>query len=290
MESPSFRVEITVKERALPSLTRCISVVRRSALDFGPRLGIYKEAGSYQIVIRIPNSAVIVDFPHVRLSTTSLAGSAIFSALAIVLAGASQALGLNFPLIPYLQFDVGEVAIILAFFIFGPVPALVSSFVEFAGLMVFGQQIPIGPLLKLIALLSTVAGMSIGTKVASRGGQTSLLHLAAWSTALGAILRAAAMTVPNFYLIVYLYGPAAIEGYLKAPFSFIGIGLTDANALWVILGFTALFNVMQLMIVMTMSAFVLRVPAVPRIKVGGKAPWFATVLAGGKGRQSEPAF
>ncbi|MDG6910589.1 MAG: hypothetical protein JRN08_09490, partial [Nitrososphaerota archaeon] len=93
-----------------------------------------------------------------RLDTASIAGSAIFSALAIILAAASQTLGLNFPLIPYLQFDVGEVAIILAFFIFGPAPALVSSLVEFGGLMVFGQNVPYGPLLKLFALVSTVAG------------------------------------------------------------------------------------------------------------------------------------
>jgi riboflavin transporter FmnP len=215
-----------------------------------------------------------------RLDTTAIAGSAIFSALALVLAGASQALGLNFPLVPYLQFDVGEVAIILAFFIFGPVPALISSFVEFGGLMVFGQQIPVGPLLKIFALVSTVAGMWAGTKIASRGGETSLFRLAGWSTAVGAVVRALVMTVPNLYLVVALYGLQSIEGFLKAPFAVVGIGLTDANALWIILGFTAVFNGLQLLFVMAVSSFVLRVPAVSRVKVGGRTPWFATVLRG----------
>jgi len=223
-----------------------------------------------------------------RLDTTAIAGSAIFSALALVLGGASQALGLNFPLIPYLQFDVGEVAIILAFFIFGPVPALVSSFVEFGGLMVFGQQVPVGPLLKLFALVSTVGGMWVGTKIASRGGETSLLSLAGWSTAMGAGVRALVMTLPNFYLIVTLYGLQAIEGFLKAPFAVIGIGLTDANALWVILGFTAMFNVLQLLLVMAVSSFVLRVPAVSKVKVGGRTPWFASVLRGTRRMGAEP--
>lgn len=224
-----------------------------------------------------------------RLDTTSVAGSALFSALAIVLAGGSQALGLNFPLIPYLQFDLGEVAIILAFFIFGPAPALVSSFVEFAGLMMFGQQVPVGPLLKLFALVSTVAGMWVGTKIASRGGETSLFSLAAWSTAFGAAVRAAVMTLPNFYLILYFYGFAAIEGFLKAPFSLIGIGLNDSNALAIILGFTAVFNVIQLMAVMAISAFVLRVPAIPRIRIGGRTPWFATMVGPGSGRAAAEA-
>jgi len=226
--------------------------------------------------------------PRGRLDTASVAGSAIFSALALVLAGASQAVGLNFPLIPYLQFDVGEVAIILAFFIFGPIPALVSSVVEFGGLMVFGQQVPVGPLLKLFALVSTVAGMWVGTKVASRGGETSMFRLVGWSTAMGAAARAIVMTLPNFYLIVYLYGLSAIEGALKAPFSLVGVGLTDANALWVVLGITALFNVVQLLFVMVISSFVLRVPAVPRIKVGGRAPWFASVLRESKRLAVEP--
>jgi riboflavin transporter FmnP len=216
-----------------------------------------------------------------RLDTTALAGSAVFSALAIVLSGASQALGLNFPLIPYLQFDLGEVAIILAFFIFGPVPALVSSFVEFGGLLVYGQNLPVGPPLKLFALVSTVAGLWLGARIASRGDGTSLLGLAGWTTVMGSVVRAAVMTVPNLYLILYFYGFAAIEGFLKAPFSAVGIVLTDSNALVVILAFTAAFNVIQLAAVMVASSFVLRVPAISQLKVGGKGPWFTTVLKQG---------
>ena len=215
-----------------------------------------------------------------RLDTTAIAGSAIFSSLALVLGAASQAAGLNFPLVPYLQFDLGEVAIILAFFIFGPVPALVSSAVEFGGLMLFGQQIPVGPVDKLFALVSTVAGLWVGTWLASRRGETSLYRLLGWSAAAGGIVRAAVMTVPNYYLIVYFYGLGAIEGFLKAPFALIGVTLTDANALALILLFTAVFNLLQLFLVMGISSFVVRVPTISRIKVGGRTPWFTTVLHG----------
>jgi len=225
-----------------------------------------------------------------KLDTTSIAGSALFSALAIVLAAVSQGVGLNFPLIPYLQFDVGEVAIILAFFIFGPLPALVSSFVEFGGLMVFGQQIPVGPVSKLFALVSTVAGMWIGTKIATRGKGASLSKLAGWSTLVGGAVRAAVMTLPNFYLILYFYGLPAIEGAVKVPLSVVGIGINDTNALWLVLGFTAAFNVIQLVIVMFISTFVLRVPAVPKMNIGGRVPWFATIMGGGgRGAGEAPA-
>lgn len=223
-----------------------------------------------------------------RLDTTAIAGSAVFSALAIVLSAASQAMGLNFPLIPYLQFDLGEVAIILAFFIFGPAPALVSSFVEFAGLMVYGQNLPVGPPLKLIALVSTVAGLWLGARIASRREGTGLLGLAGWTTAVGSATRAVAMTVPNLYLILYFYGFTAIVEFLKAPFSAVGVALTNSDALVVILAFTAIFNVIQLAAVMAISSFVLRFPAISQIKVGGRLPWFTTVLKPGSGGQAVP--
>src|SRR5579872_771043 len=93
------------------------------------------------------------------LDSVSIGGVAVFGALAVVLTTVSHALGLNFPLIPYLQFDLGEIAILLAFFIFGPVPSLVAAFIEFLTLMVLGQNAPIGPLLKLLSILASLGGM-----------------------------------------------------------------------------------------------------------------------------------
>src|SRR5579864_6658594 len=97
-----------------------------------------------------------------KLDSVSLGGIAVFGALAVVLTTLSHALGLNFPLIPYLQFDFGEIAILLAFFIFGPVPGLVAAFIEFVTLMVLGQAAPIGPILKLVSMLASLAGIWFG--------------------------------------------------------------------------------------------------------------------------------
>lgn len=226
-----------------------------------------------------------------RLDTVSVAGIAIFSSLALILGAISQALGLNFPVIPYLQFDLGEVAIILAFFIFGPVPALVSSFAEFLGLMVFGQQIPVGPLLKLFALVSTVLGLWAGSKLASRVGAPGVSRLVGSGGVSAAVSRALIMTIPNFYLLEFYYSPAAIQGlvkYLLQPsFSLVGIGVTDANFLVPVLIFTAIFNILQLSLVMAVSYAVLKVPVVSQIKVGGRVPWFATMVQGrGSGTES----
>jgi riboflavin transporter FmnP len=221
-----------------------------------------------------------------RLDTVSVAGIAIFSALALILGALSQAFGLNFPLIPYLQFDLGEVAIILAFFIFGPVPAVVSSFAEFGGLMVFGQQVPIGPLLKLFSLLSTIIGLWAGTRIASRIRAPGLTRLVGSGALSAAIFRAVIMTVPNFYLLQFYYSPDAIQGLIKyvlqPAFSPVGIVVTSANFLVVVLAFTAVFNVLQLALVVAVSFGVLRVPALSTVKVGGRAPWFTTVARGNR--------
>lgn len=215
------------------------------------------------------------------MDTTSVAGIAVFSSLAIILAGVSQTLGLNFPVIPYLQFDLGEVAIIMAFFIFGPLPGVVSSFVEFAALMIFGQNVPVGPVIKLFALLSTVGGLWIGSMVALRIKSVSLGRVVGASTLVGSLVRAAVMTISNFYLIVFVggnYSLAGLVGFLKGSFALFGIGLTDVNGLILILGFTAIFNVLQLLFVMSVSYFVLRVPVLSQVRIGGRAPWFASVL------------
>ena len=226
-----------------------------------------------------------------RLDTVSVAGIAVFSALALILGAFSQALGLNFPIVPYLQFDFGEVAIVLAFFIFGPVPAIVSSFAEFAGLEAFGQNVPVGPFLKLFALLSTVLGLWAGAKLASKVGAPGLSRLVGSGALSAAIFRALILTVANLYLLELYYSPAAIQGLVKyvlqPSFALVGIGVSDANYLAPVLVFTAIFNILQLALVMALSYAVLRVPVVSQLKVGGRVPWFATI-ARGSGPPPEP--
>ena len=225
-----------------------------------------------------------------RLDTHAIAGSAVFSALAIVLAGASQALGLYFPLIPYLQFDLGEVAIILAFFIFGPAPALVSCVVEFAGLMAFGQQVPIGPLLKLFAVVSTVGGLWLGARLASKLGWGSFGGFLGSSGLAGVLVRATVMTIPNYYLLIYIYGLGGTVSYynLGQTFASIGLSLSPANTLLLLLAFTGVFNAIQLVFVLGISYLVLRAKVVSQLRIGGRVPWFTSVLGENKKAAVEP--
>ncbi len=223
---------------------------------------------------------------QLRLDTVSIAGIAVFSALATLLAAVSQGLGLNFPIVPYLQFDLGEVAIVTSFFIFGPLPAFLASIVEASALEVFGQNLPYGPALKLFALLSSIAGMWFGTGLATRIPNAGLRRIVGSSLLVGATIRSAVLTVANYYLIIFIFTLAGVVGFLKGSFALVGIMMTDANALFLILGFTAVFNVLQLTFALLISYSILRVSQVSSLKVGGKAPWIVTVARAGRGAKS----
>ncbi|HUI00897.1 MAG TPA: ECF transporter S component [Nitrososphaerales archaeon] len=219
-----------------------------------------------------------------RFDSVSLGGMAVFGALAVVLTTLSQGLGLNFPVIPYLQFDFGEIAILLAFFIFGPVPSLVAAFIEFLTLMVLGQNVPIGPILKLLAILASLLGMWAGVGLVARSGEPKLGRGAAVGAALAAVCRVAVLTLANYYLIVFFGGAYALGGlvpYLAGSFKVIGVSLTASDGLALILAFTAVFNVLQLAFVAAVSGFLVGLPQVRSTRAAGRTLWVVSYLRRG---------
>ena len=216
-----------------------------------------------------------------RLDSVSLGGIAVFGALAVVLTTLSHALGLNFPLIPYLQFDFGEIAILLAFFIFGPVPGFVAGFIEFLTLMVLGQNAPIGPILKLVSIFASLGGIWLGTAAVSRSRNPSFAKAAALGTFLGVVSRVLFLTIANYYLIVFFGGEYALNGlipYLAGSFKLVGVSLTTTDGLGLILAFTAVFNVLQLVLVAGVTSFIVGLPQVQATRAAGRTPWVLTYL------------
>jgi riboflavin transporter len=219
-----------------------------------------------------------------RFDSVSLGGMAVFGALAVVLTTVSQALVLAFPVIPYLQFDLGEIAILLAFFIFGPVPGVVAAFIEFLTLMVLGQNAPIGPVLKLVSILASLGGIWVGVAVVSRSRNPGLAKAAALGTLLGIISRVVFLTISNYYLIVFLGGGYALNQlvpYLAGAFRLVGVSLTSANGLELILAFTAVFNTLQLLFAAGVTYFLVSLPQVQATRAAGRRPWVVTYLKGG---------
>jgi riboflavin transporter FmnP len=219
-----------------------------------------------------------------RIDSVSLAGIAIFGALAVVLTTVSQYLGLNFPLLPYLQFDLGEIAIFLAFFIFGPVPAIVASFIEFGTLLAIGENTPIGPPIKLVSILSSLLGIWAGTFLVSRMRRPTLGKAAVLGTFLGILARIGAATVANYYLIVFLssffpyYALSAILAYYGHYLQSAGLTINASNGLELILGVTAVFNALQLLFAAGVSFAIVRLPQIRNIRASGRSLWISRYI------------
>jgi len=216
--------------------------------------------------------------PRGSVRVKGIAGTGMFSALALILTIISQTIGLNFPLVPYLQFDFGELAVLTAFLTIGPWSAITCAFVEFVSLMALGQNAPIGPVSKLVAILTSLLGLWVGIKMASAFA-SNRNYAAGSGLVLGLVSRTVFMTVLNYYLIVYVYTLGFIVAYLQTPIRVLtGIALTDSNALTVVLGLTALFNCIQLAMGFIVSYFLTRLPQIRRTLKSSNLAWFESIV------------
>ena len=189
-----------------------------------------------------------------RNLTITLTGAAVFAALAAMLTLARASV--PFPLIPYLQVDFAELPIMISFFLFGPLAAVITELVHWLFLNETGSDVPLGPAIKLVAVMSTFLGFWLGSVVYSRfgalAGRKPVFGLSLLF-GLAALLRVAAMTVMNYLVLVYIgpvffgvdyiaYAKATVEATTGWQFS------GNAALLFWVLLFTALYNVVNLLV------------------------------------------
>jgi riboflavin transporter FmnP len=190
--------------------------------------------------------------PPQRLTVT-LAGAGVFAALAALLTLAKAAV--PFPLIPYLQIDFSEIPIVIAFFLFGPLAAFISTGIQWLFLNVQGGDAPLGPALKFVALVSMLGGFWFGNQLYRRIRGDRVLPNLALSMVLsgGILLRIAVMTVANYAVLVYI-GPlffgADYLGFARFTLEkSTGLQLTnDVAVLTYTLLFTAVYNLVNLLV------------------------------------------
>ncbi|MGC9208868.1 MAG: hypothetical protein ACP5GH_03310 [Nitrososphaeria archaeon] len=156
------------------------------------------------------------------MNRKELALTSILSAAAAVLE--ILPLRVPFPLLSYLTFDFAEIPVFFLLFYAGPASAAISSFALFIALMGLGSFVPIGPLFKLIALLSAICG---AWPLARRSPIASAVTSAA--------LRTLIMTAANYALIELL-----MPGFLAYAPRFFGLSPLSS-----VLLLTAAFNVIQ---------------------------------------------
>ena len=186
-------------------------------------------------------------------ATVTLAGAGVFAALAALLTLARAEI--PFPLVPYLQIDLAEVPILIAFFLFGPVSAAFAAAVQWLFLNVQGSDAPLGPLIKFIAVLSTIFGLWIGNELYHRARCKWINSRVGLSLMLsgGIIVRMFAMTIVNFAVLVYIapvfFGADYLDFARLTLEKSTGWHLaTPAAVLEYTLVFTALYNLVNLLV------------------------------------------
>jgi riboflavin transporter FmnP len=175
-------------------------------------------------------------------ATVTLAGAAVFAALAALLALAKAAV--PFPLIPYLQIDFSEIPIYLAFFLFGPLAGAIASIVQWIFLNVTGSDAPLGPAIKW---LGSIAYRRIKRSAAHPSLAMSMMFGS------GILWRVVAMTAVNYVVLMYI-GPVFFGADYLA---FAKVTLekstgwqfgSEATVLGYTLLFTAVYNVVNLLV------------------------------------------
>jgi riboflavin transporter FmnP len=188
-----------------------------------------------------------------RRLTVSLAGAAVFAALAAIMTLAHAEI--PFYPISYLQIDFSEIPIVMAFFLFGPLAGAISAIIQWIFLNFQGLDAPLGPAIKFIAVISTLGGFWMGNfayqNMKSRQAHPTLALSSIFGT--GILLRVVAMTIVNYAVLVYIapvFFGADYVAYAKFTLQQT-LGWTSIDNITVLtytLLFTAVYNVINLLV------------------------------------------
>lgn len=133
------------------------------------------------------------------MKTRELALGVVFSALAIVL---NFLIRIPDPLAPFLIYQIWEIPILTAFFLFGATTLFFVTFVNLVVLFIFFQGSSIlGPVYWLIAWLSMIAGVGLIKILLDRRSVKNVAITAALYTAFGVTFRTVVMILVNYSVL-----------------------------------------------------------------------------------------
>jgi riboflavin transporter FmnP len=133
------------------------------------------------------------------MKTRDLAVGIVFSALAIVL---NFLLRVPAPFATFLYYQIWEIPILTAFFLFGITVLLFVTGVNFVILFLFFQgDSPLGPVYWLVAWLSMMAGIGLIKILLDRRALKNVAVTAALYTAFGVAFRTAVMILVNYSVL-----------------------------------------------------------------------------------------
>lgn len=186
------------------------------------------------------------------MDTRSIALSAIFSALAVMLTMIN--ITIPFPLLPYLKFDFSEIPVTMSFFLIGPHYALLSTAIYWMVLTIRAGDI-LGPAMKGAAVTSMIIGLWIASKVTKGNKTKGVKSLITSGLVLGGLLRVVVLSLFNYAVLTYI-APFWLD-YATGFVAVLGLPTTSASQtiLWVLL-LTGLYNFLHTALSMIPSVFI----------------------------------
>ena len=193
--------------------------------------------------------------------TREIAAVGLFGALSIMLTIVSnRVLVIQFiPPVSYLLFDLGEIPVMACFLMVGPRAGVTAAIVEWIALNLQPTSVPlIGPLFKLLSVLSTFLGIWAGWYLFRR---LKMDHRFAGSSIIAALTRSLLMSGPNaLFLMVYFH-------------------VSPASGLYYFLELTAIFNVLQVPFDLIPTFVIIRLPQVRHTFRSNGMTWFESRVA-----------
>lgn len=192
------------------------------------------------------------------MKSSKIALIAVLTAIVYVLSRFLSPL-MPFPFLPYLLFDLAEIIVILSLLLFGPLVAIMLEVMHFIALnFPIGAYPIIGPFMKFLAVSSTILGVYLGFKIPKSENFDLRLIYAMF---LAIIIRVPVMTLANYLVLTFLFGPAAIDYFFAILSKLTGLTAgTIFEKLFIILIFTAIFNVLHVFLAVLPSYWIARLP------------------------------
>ena len=186
------------------------------------------------------------------MDTRSIALSAIFSALAVMLTMIN--ITIPFPLLPYLKFDFSEIPVTMSFFLIGPQYALLSTAIYWIVLTIRAGDI-LGPAMKGAAVTSMIIGLWVASKITSGDKANGVKSLISSGLVIGILLRVVVMSVFN-YAVFTIIAPFWLD-YATGLVAALGLPTTSTSQtiLWVLL-LTGFYNLLHTALSMIPSVFI----------------------------------
>ncbi|MEM3403495.1 MAG: hypothetical protein QXJ17_02925 [Nitrososphaeria archaeon] len=213
---------------------------------------------------------------HLHNDLQVISVSAIFGALSAILTFVPA---LRFPLLPYLRFELAELPVMVATFLYGPIPGIVSSFSYWIILNFIGEFQPFGPAMKFLSVLGMIVGLWMGVWIMKKlGVKLSLVYTLGLCLTLAAILRIILMSVSNYLLLLILmpdffgFASASLEAALGLKFS------SSMDAIIMIMVFTAIFNLIHTLISCLPAYSVLKIVSLRKSVMKTRKPWISSTV------------